>query len=169
MVELRDNLKAERVKEGKKFDARTLEPLRLHDGTLVEAGAKLQGRVVHVRDNEMILRFETLQTRRGKLPMMATVTRVLDEPGVQERTGSEGQIRAEGRRGRNAGIGAAIGGGIGAVIGATRGGGSGAAIGAGTGAAAGAALGAASGGRTLELQKGARLELMLDRPLYARR
>jgi len=169
LVELRDDLKGPRVKEGKKFDARTLEALRLDDGSVVEAGAKLKGRVSYARDNEMILRFETIDTRRGKMPIVATVTRVVGEKYVKDRTSNEGEIKSSGSRGRNAAIGAAIGGGIGAAIGASRSGGSGAAIGAGTGAAAGALVGAASGGHDLELQKGTRLELTLDRPLVVAR
>ena len=165
-VELRDDLNAPRIKEGKRFEARTVEALQLSDGSVVSAGAKLRGRVSHVKDNEMILRFETIETRRGKIPLVATVTRVPGEKDVQEETGREGEIRSKGHRGRNAGIGAAVGGGIGAAIGAAKGGGKGAAIGAGAGAGTGAVIGAASGGTDLHLQKGTRLELTLDRPLF---
>lgn len=166
LVELRDELKAEKVKVGKKFDARTLEALQLNDGTWIDAGAKIKGRVSYVRDREMQLAFERIETRRGKVPIVATVVSVVGEKGVRERAGDEGEIKASGGRGRNAAIGAAIGAGVGAAVGATQAGGKGAAIGAAAGAGGGALIGAASGGRDLVLHKGARLELVLERPLY---
>lgn len=169
LVELRDDLKATKVREGKKFEARTLEGLRLDDGSVIAAGAKLKGRVSHVKDNELLLRFETIETRRGKSPIIARVTRVVGEKNVEENAGDEGEIRASGGRGKRAAIGAAIGGGVGAAIGAAKAGGKGAAIGAGAGAGTGAVVGAASGGRDLELREGARLELMLERPLVIAR
>ena len=166
LVELRDNLDAKKVKPRKKFEARTLEPLRTEDGRYIEPGAKLKGRVSYVEDNKMILTFERIETRRGKVPIVATVAGVPYEKGVNKKAGNEGEIKASGSRGKSAGIGAAVGAGIGAAVGATQGGGKGAAIGAGAGAAGGALIGAASGGRDLVLHKGARLELVLVRPLY---
>ena len=166
MVELRDELKAEKVKVGKKFEARTLEALQLSDGTWVDAGAKLKGRVSYVRDREMQLAFERIETRRGKVPIVARVVGVVGEKGVRERAGDEGEIKASGGRGRNAAIGAAGGAGVGAAVGATQGGGKGAAIGAAAGAGGGALIGAATGGRDLVLHKGARLDVELERPLY---
>lgn len=168
LVELRDKLEARRVKPGKKFSARTLEALRAHDGRAIPAGAKLRGRVSHARDNELILRFEDIETPRGRVPLVATVVGVPGEKHVRAGAGKEGEISASSGRGKRAAIGAAVGAGAGAAIGASQGGGKGAAIGAGTGAAAGAVIGAASGGRDLRLEKGARLELQLDRPLHFR-
>lgn len=166
MVELRDELKAEKVKVGKKFEARTLEALQLSDGSWVDAGAKLKGRVSYVRDREIQLAFERIETRRGKVPIVARVVGVVGEKGVRERAGDEGEIKASGGRGRNAAIGAAVGAGVGAAVGAAQGGGKGAAIGAAAGAGGGALIGAASGGRDLVLREGARLEVELERPLY---
>lgn len=165
-VELRDELKGPKVREGKKFEARTLEALPLSDGSIIPADAKLKGRVSWARDNQMILRFETIDVRRrGKVPIIATVTGVIGEKNVKSETGEEGEIKASGSRGKSAAIGAVVGGGIGAAIGGLKAGGKGAAIGGGSGAAAGALIGAAAGGRDLVLQKGTRLELTLDRPL----
>jgi hypothetical protein len=59
-----------------------------------------------------------------------------------------------------------VGGGIGTVVGATKGDKKDAAIAGGSGAALGALIGGASGGSELVLDKGMRLELRLDRPLW---
>lgn len=165
LVELRDKLEAPKVKRGKKFEARTLEALRANDGSSIPAGAKLKGRVAHVENNRLLLRFEEIDTGRGKRPVVATVAGVVGEKQVRRTANDEGEIRADGNRGRNAAIGAAVVGGIGAAIGGASAGAKGAGIGAGTGAATGAAIGAASGGRDLVLDKGTRIEVLLDRPL----
>lgn len=165
MVELRDQLDAKKAKPGKKFSAITLEALEATDGTTIPAEAKLKGRVSYVEGNKMVLRFERIETRYGKFPIVASVVSVMGEKNVKDEVGPEGEIKSEGGRGKSAAIGAIIGGGIGAVVGGSQKGGKGAAIGAGTGGAAGAILGAAAGGRSLVLQKGARLEVELERPL----
>jgi hypothetical protein len=165
MVELRDKLEAKKAKPGKKFDAITLQSLETTDGTLVPAGSKLKGKVSYVEGNKMVLRFERIETRFGKFPIVASVVSVVGERDVKEKVGPEGEIKAEGGRGKGAAIGAIVGGGIGAAIGASQGGGKGAAIGAGVGGGSGALIGASAGGKDLVLQKGARLEVELDRPL----
>jgi len=169
MVELRDKLEARKAKKGKKFEARTVEPLRAADGSMIDTGAKLKGRVSYADHDKLMLRFEEIDTRRAKSPLVASVVGVHGERDVQRTVGKEGEIRADSDRGRNAAIGAAVLGGVGAAVGGARAGGKGAAIGAGSGAAAGAAIGAASGGRDLVLDKGTRLELVLERPLVVRR
>jgi hypothetical protein len=149
---------------GKKFDARTLEALRATDGSIIDADAKLKGRVEWIDGSRVRLRFEKIDTRRGWVPIVATVTGTVGERNLK--AGDEGDIKASTGRGKSAAIGAAVGAGAGAAIGASQGGGRGAAIGAGVGAVTGAVLGAAAGGRDPVIQDGARLELMLDRPLY---
>ena len=168
MVELRDRLEGHKVKKGKKFEARTLEALKTSDGRYIPAGVRLKGRVGYAENNRMVLRFEEIETPRGKQPVVATVTQVVGERHIAADPNKEGEIRADSSRGRDAAIGALVVGGIGAAVGATQGGGKGGAIGGAAGAATGAALGAAAGGRELVLDKGARLELMLQRPLTFR-
>lgn|SRR5262249_26387308 len=168
LVELRDRLEAKKVKPGKKFEARTLEALRATDGRTINAGARLKGRVSHVEHNKMMLRFEEIDTGRGKEPIVANVVRVAGEKDVKAKS-SEGEIQASGHRGRDAAIGAAVLGGIGAAVGAKEAGGRGAAVGAGVGAGTGGLVGAAAGGKDLVLMEGTRIELELDRPLTLRR
>jgi hypothetical protein len=165
MVELRDKLEAKKAKPGKKFTAITLEALETSDGTTIPAEAKLKGRVSYVEGNKMVLRFERIETRYGKYPIVASVVSVMGEKDVKDEVGPEGEIKAEGGRGKSAAIGAVIGGGIGAAVGGSQKGGKGAAIGAGAGGLTGALIGAAAGGKSLVLQKGARLEVELERPL----
>lgn len=166
LVELRDKLEPNKIKVGKKFEARTLEALRSTDGSYIEAGAKLKGRVSHVDGSRVHLRFEKIDTRRGWVPIVATVSGTVGERNLK--VGDEGEVKTSTGRGKSAAIGAAVGAGIGAAVGATQGGGKGAAIGAGVGAATGAVVGAASGGREPVIHEGARLELTLDRPLVFR-
>ena len=168
-VELRDKLDAKKVHSGKKFTAVTLEPLEASDGTVVPAEAKLKGRVSYVEGNKMVLRFERIETRHGKFPIVASVVSVIGERNVKDEVGPEGEISSEGGRGKSAAIGALIGGGIGAAVGGSQKGGKGAAVGAGAGGITGALIGAAAGGRSLVLQKGTRLEVELERPLFASR
>jgi len=167
LVELRTKLDAEKVKVGKKFEARTIEPIQATNGAYIKAGSKLKGRVTHVEKSRLLLRFETIDTGREKTPIVATVVGVLGEKNVKKKASDEGEIRGEGgHRVRNTAIGAGVGAGTGAAVGAVTGGGKEAAIGAGIGAGAGALVGALTGGgKPLVLQKNTRLELELDRPL----
>ncbi len=165
MVELRDKLDSNRVNPGKKFTAITLEALETNDGTTIPAESKLKGRVSYVEGKKMVLRFERIETRYGKYPIVASVVSVMGEKDVKDEVGPEGEIKAEGGRGKSAAIGAVIGGGLGAAVGGSQKGGKGAVIGAGAGGLTGALIGAAAGGKRLVLQKGARLEVELERPL----
>jgi len=166
LVEMRDTLKANKVKRGKKFEARTLEALPTADGRIIPAGAKLKGKVSYADDNELMLRFEEIQFAGQKQPIVASVLGVVGEKGVKSKVGKEGEIEGKGSRGKRAAIGAAVGGGIGTAVGVTKGGSKDTAIAAGSGAALGALIGAAAGGRDLVLDKGTRIQLQLDRPLW---
>lgn len=166
LVEMRDTLKAEKVKRGKKFEARTLEALPTADGRIIPAGAKLKGKVSYADDNELMLRFEEIRFAGQKQPIVASVLGVVGEKGVKSKVGKEGEIEGKGSRGKRAAIGAAVGGGIGTAVGVTKGGSRDTAIAAGSGAALGALIGAVAGGPELVLDKGTRIQLRLDRPLW---
>jgi hypothetical protein len=169
LIELRNKLEARKIHEGKKFEARTLEPIQATDGSYIPAGSKVRGRVTSVSNKQMVLQVETIEVYSKKTPVVATVTGVVGDKNVKSRAGEEGEIKSASHRGRDAAIGAAVVGGIGAAVGASQGGGKGAAIGAGAGAATGAALGAAAGGgKDLVLREGTRIEVELDRPLVFR-
>ena len=165
MVELRSKLAARKVKQGKKFKARTVGVIRAEDGNVIKSRANIKGRISYVRGNQMMLTFEEIKTRRGKTPLVASVVGIVGGKGLRVKTGDEGQIKTSRSRARRAAIAAAVGAVAGAVVGGTKGGAKGAAIGAGTGAAGGALVGAISADKDLVLPKGTRLELVLDRPL----
>jgi len=165
MVELRDKLDAHKVKEGKKFEARTVEAIQLNDGSIIDPDAKVKGRVSYAEHNKLVLRFERIETGHEKLPIVATVREVVGERDVQAQTDDEGEISSSRRHHHGGVYGAAIGAGTGAVVGATHGGGVGAAIGTGVGAVTGGLIGSKITGHHLVLHKGTRLELELDRPL----
>lgn len=165
LVELRDKLEAKKVKRGRRFEAQTVEPIEAGDGSVIPADARLEGRVSYVKDNKMILSFERIESPWGRLPIVASVVSVVGEHDVKKQVDDEGEIKASGGRGKGTAIGAIIGGGLGAVIGEKTKGGKGAAVGAGAGGLTGGLIGAVSSGKNLVLEKGARLELELDRPL----
>jgi len=168
LVELRDKLDARKIKPGKKFELRTLDALQATDGNLIPAWTKIRGRVSYVENNKMVLRVEQIETRRGKVPIVASVVGVQGEKDVRRQVGSEGEIKSASHRGRNAAIGAIVLGGLGATVGGIQGGGKGAAIGGAVGAGTGAAIGASTGGKDLVLYEGTRIEFELDRPLVFR-
>ena len=99
LVELRTRLESKKTKPGKKFKALTLEALRAADGSLLSSSANLNGRVSYVEANRMVLRFEQIDTGRGKIPLVASVVGVVGERAVRKKAGEEGEIRASGGRG----------------------------------------------------------------------
>ncbi len=171
LVRLEDELSTRKHKAGKKFKARTLEPLQTSDGTILAPGADVRGHVSRVEPAGLTgratlwLTFDEIKTPSGKLPLVADVVDVPGEHSVRAGESKEGEIEARTSKGRREVEAAAAGAAIGAVAGAAAKGGKGAAIGAVLGGAAGFLV--ASGiGQELDLPKGTKLELELERPLY---
>jgi hypothetical protein len=171
LVRLEDSLSTKKHKAGKKFKAKTLDPLETRDGRIVPPGAEIRGHVSRVEPASLTgrarlwLSFDEIKTSSGKLPLVANVVSVPGEHSVRPGPSREGEIEARTSKGAQEAQAAAIGAGIGAVVGATAKGGKGAAIGAAIGGLGGFLI--ASGmGQELELQKGTKLELELERPLY---
>ncbi len=171
LVKLDDKLSTRKDKVGKKFDLKTLEPLVAENGTVVPPGTKIRGHVSRVEPAGLTgrariwLSFDEINTKQGKLPIVAHVSSVPEEHSVRAGDSREGEIEARTSKGKQEVQAAAAGAAIGAVIGASTKGRKGAAWGAVLGGAAGFLI--ASGmGQELELQKGTKLELELSRPLY---
>jgi hypothetical protein len=171
LVKLDDKLSTRKNKVGKKFNLKTLEPLVAENGTVVPPGTKIRGHVSRVEPAGLTgrariwLSFDEINTKQGKLPIVAHVSSVPEEHSVRAGESREGEIEARTSKGKQEVLAAAAGAAIGAVIGASTKGGKGAAWGAVLGGAAGFLV--ASGmGQELELQKGTKLELELSRPLY---
>jgi hypothetical protein len=166
MVELRNKLEGGKVKRGKRFEARTLEAIETSDDQMIPAGARVKGQVSYASKREMQLRLEEIETPWGKMPLVANVVQVVDEKGVKENVGDEGEIKASGGgRAKHSVIGGLLGAGIGAAVGGATSGSSGAEKGAAIGGGGGAVIGATKGGKELVLPEGTRLEVELERPL----
>src|SRR5262249_1164239 len=113
----------------------------------------------------LLLSFDEIETPRGWLPLIATVTGVPGEHGVRQ-VGEEGQIERKGPTKEQIAEAVVIGAGEGAAQGSHTGK-HGAAAGAGNGAAD-AGYNAFESGHDLVLDKGTSLEVRLDRNLTLR-
>jgi hypothetical protein len=169
LIGLRDKIDTGRDKAGKRFKATTLEPISTPEGFVLPAGAEVRGHISRVEPAgvtgraRLWLSFDDIKTRWGRAPLIADVAQVPGEHSVKQGDSKEGEIEArtsDRKRELEATAGGAA---IGAAAGAHHGGKS-AAIGAAAGAAA-AFLIASGYGQELVLEKGAKLEIELDRPL----
>jgi hypothetical protein len=170
LVRLDDELSTAKHSVNKKFEAKTLEPLESSNGYILPPGAKIRGHISRIEPAGLTgrariwLTFDDIDTHHGRLPLVAEVSSVPGDFGVKPGESKEGEIEARTSKGtRDLGAAAA-----GAAIGATAGaahGGKGAAVGAAVGGIAGFV--ASSGfGQELDLPKGTKLDLVLDRQLY---
>lgn len=167
IILLDDKLDTKKVERGKKFKAKLAEDLVAPDGSVIPRGKKIKGHVSDVDRGlhaHLLLSFDQIETRRGWVPLVATVTGVPGEHGVKRETGVEGEIERRGVDKKRAITATAVGAGVGAVAGTVAGGSKGAIIGAAVGAGAGLGAGVLTD-RGLKLDKGTQLELRLDRPL----
>ncbi|MGH9679027.1 MAG: hypothetical protein ACRD4Y_03685 [Candidatus Acidiferrales bacterium] len=172
LIRLDEELNSGKNKVNKTFGARTLEPLESSDGSILPAGAKIRGHVSRVEPGgitgraSLWLTFDDIESKRGRLPLIAEVSSVPGDFGVRPGESKEGEIEARTSKGAQDFEAAAAGAAIGAAAGAAaHGGAKGAAIGAATGGVAGFVV--SSGiGQELDLPKGTKIELVLDRPLY---
>ena len=171
LVRLEDKLSTKKDKVGKKFSVKTAEPLTASDGTVLPPGAEIRGHISRIEPAaatgraRLWLTFDEIKLRSGKIPLVANVAGVPGEHSVRRGDSREGEIEARTSKGAQEIEAAAVGAAIGAAAGAAAKGGKGAAIGAVVGAAT-AFLIASGMGQELELQKGSKLELQLERPLY---
>ena len=170
MIQLLDQLDTRIVKPGARFNARLAEPLVTGDGQTIDAGRKIKGHVSAVYPGfrtRMLLSFDEIDTGRGWVPLIATVTGVPGEHGLRQ-VGEEGEIGRQGMTKEQIAEAIVVGAGRGAMEGEKAGGKRGAAAGAGSGAAD-AATTAFESGHDLILEKGTALEIRLDRNLLALR
>lgn len=166
LIRLNDTLDTGKLKAGKKFTATLGEDLQAPNGSTIPRGRKIRGHVSSVEQGvhaRMLLSFDEIDTGRGKMPLIATVTGVPGEHAARQ-PDSEGQIERKGMSKGHMIESAAVGAGLGAAAGGVLKGGKGAGIGAGAGAGAGALTGFLTD-RNLRLQKGTTLEVRLDHPL----
>ncbi len=166
LVQLADRIDTKTVKAGDHFRARLAEPLAAADGHTLETGRKIKGHISAIEPGlhtRIILSFEEIETAKGWVPLIATVTGVPGEHGLWQ-IGEEGEIGRQGMNKEQIAEAIVVGAGEGAAQGEKSGGKHGAAVGAGSGAAE-SALSAFESGHDLLLEKGTALEIRLDRNL----
>ena len=171
LVRLESDLNTKEVRKNQTFHVRTLEPLEAGQGNYLPPGAVIVGHVSRVDPAgttgraKIWLTFDEIQTRFGKLPIVAEVASVPGDHSIKARPIQEGVIEGRSSTQKGAAQAAAAGAAMGAMHGVkdkNK-----------KEAAEGAALGAlevylteAGRGQEIELPKGAKLELELERALY---
>jgi hypothetical protein len=171
LVRLDQEMNTGKDKVSKKFEVKTIEPLETSSGYVIPPGAKILGHISRIEPAGLTgharlwLTFDDIDTRRGTLPIVAEVSSVPGEYSVRPGESKEGEIEARTSKGNQVLEATAGGAAMGSAAGVAAHNSKAAAVGA---AARGvAAFLASSGfGQELDLPKGTKLELVLDRPLY---
>jgi hypothetical protein len=171
LVRLEEDLGTGNSKEGRRFTARTLEPLLAGSGIYLPSGAQIVGHVARVQPAAVVGRakiwlvFDEIRTRFGPLPIVANVVGVPGDHSVRTSPEKEGLIEGKSSTPQAAGQAAAEGAGMGALHGIKDKNAKEAAEGAAEAALA-AYLMEAGRGHELELVRGSKLEIELERALY---
>jgi len=171
LVALEDHLGTKGTPEKAKFKVRTLEPLEAGSGIYLPSGAEIEGHVSHVEPAgvagraRLWLTFDEIRTKFGRLPIVAEVVSVPGDHSVKSKPNQEGLIEGRSSTQQDAAQAAAAGAAIGAVKGVKDKDKKEAAEGAALGALT-AYLMEAGRGHELDLPRGAKLELELERALY---
>ena len=171
LVKLEDELSTKGEQENARFKVKTLEPLEAGSGIYLPAGAEIHGHISRVEPARVAgraklwLTFDEIHTKFGALPIVAEVVSVPGDHSVKSGTTEEGLIEGRSSKQRDAAEAAAAGAAIGAVRGVKDKDKKEAAEGAALGALT-AYLMESGRGHELNLPKGAKLELELERALY---
>jgi hypothetical protein len=171
LVRLESDLNTKEVRKNQTFHVRTLEPLEAGQGNYLPPGAVIVGHVSRVDPAgttgraKIWLTFDEIQTRFGKLPIVAEVASVPGDHSIKAGPIQEGVIEGRSSTQKNAAQAAAAGAAMGAMHGVKDKNKKEAAEGAALGALE-AYLMEAGRGQEIELPKGAKLELELERALY---
>jgi hypothetical protein len=172
LVVLEQDLTSKGTEENAKFVVRTVEPLEAGRGIYLPPGAEIHGRVSRIESAgvtgraKIWLTFDDIYTKFGKLPIVAEVVSVPGDHSVKPAGPSqEGLIEGRSSTQQDAAQAAAAGAAGGAVQGVKDKDKKEAAQGAALGALT-AYLVESGRGHELNLPKGAKLELELERALY---
>jgi hypothetical protein len=171
LVKLEDELGTRGTAENAKFKVRTLEPLEAGSGIYLPPGAEIRGHISHVEPAgvagraKLWLTFDEIHTKFGVLPIVAEVVSVPGDHSVRPGPTKKGLMEARSSTQQDAAESAAAGAAIGAVKGVKNKDKKEAAEGAALGALT-AYLMESGRGHELNLPKGAKLELELERALY---
>ncbi|HEX8872930.1 MAG TPA: hypothetical protein VF758_09200 [Candidatus Acidoferrum sp.] len=171
LVRLEQDLNTKAVHQNQAFRVRTLEPLEAGQGFYLPSGAEIHGHVSRVEPAgttgraKIWLTFDEIRTRFGRLPIVAEVASVPGDHSIRPGPLQEGVIEGRSSTQKDAAQAAAAGAAIGAVTGVRDRNKKEAAEGAAL-AALEAYLMETGRGQELQLPKGAKLELELERALY---
>jgi hypothetical protein len=171
LVKLEDELGTKSTQENATFKVRTLEPLEAGSGIYLPSGAEIVGHISRVEPAgvagraKLWLTFDEMHTKFGALPIVAEVVSVPGDHSVKPVPNQEGVIAGRTSTQQDAAAAAAAGAAIGAVKGVKEKDKKEAAEGAALGALT-AYLMESGRGHELNLPKGAKLELELERALY---
>jgi len=171
LVRLESDLNTKQVRKNQEVRVRTLEPLEAGQGNYLPPGAVILGHVSRVDPAgttgraKIWLTFDEIQTRFGKLPIVAEVASVPGDHSIKAGPLQEGVIEGRSSTQKDAAQAAAAGAAMGAVHGVKDKNKKEAAEGAAIGALE-AYLMEAGRGQEIELPRGAKLELELERALY---
>src|SRR5205807_5071620 len=171
LVRLEDELNTKGTQENSPFKVKTLEPLEAGSGFYLPPGAEIVGHVSRVEPAgvagraKLWLTFDEIRTKFGTLPIVAEVVSVPGDHSVKSGTAQEGLIERRSSNQHDAAEAAAAGAATGAVKGVKDKDKKEAAEGAALGALT-AYLIESGRGHELNLPKGAKLELELERALY---
>jgi hypothetical protein len=171
LVGLEQEINSGAVRQNQVFAVRTLEPLEAGQGFYLPAGAMIQGHVSRVEPAgktgraKLWLTFDEIRTRFGRLPIVAEVASVPGDHSIKNGPLEHGVIEGRGSTQKDAAQAAAAGAAMGALKGVEDKNKKEAAERAAM-AALEAYLMEAGRGEELDLPKGAKLELELERALY---
>lgn len=171
LVRLDEELGTKGTQENAKFRVKTLEPLEAGSGIYLPAGAEIRGHISHVEPAgvagraKIWLTFDEIHTKFGNLPIVAEVVDVPGDHSVKSGPRQEGLIEGRSSTQQDAAQAAAAGAAIGAVKGVKDKDKKEVAEGVALGALT-AYLMESGRGHELNLPKGAKLELELERALY---
>ena len=171
LVGLERGLNTREVRQNQEFAVRTLEPLEAGQGIFLPSGAEIRGHISRVEPAgttgraKLWLTFDEIRTRFGRLPIVAEVASVPGDHSIKPGPLQEGVIEVRGSTQKDAAQAAAAGAAMGALEGVKDKNKKEAAERAAIGALE-AYLMEAGRGQELNLPKGAKLELELERALY---
>jgi hypothetical protein len=171
LVGLEQEMNTKAVRQNQVFAVRTLEPLEAGQGFYLPAGAVIQGHISRVEPAgktgraKLWLTFDEIRTRFGRLPIVAEVASVPGDHSVKGGPLREGVIEGRSSTQKDAAQDAAAGAAMGALKGVEEKNKKEAAERAAMGAME-AYLMEAGRGEELDLPKGSKLELELERALY---
>jgi hypothetical protein len=97
LIRLEEKLDVSRVQPGKRFKAKLEEDMMGADETRLLHGARIRGHISAVGSGfhpRLLLSFDEIETQRGWAPLIATITAVPGEHGLE--IGDEGVIERQG-------------------------------------------------------------------------